>query len=93
MAARLDWRPRKLRPGLINMKYQAIVFGPKYASRDPHFMDRMAELMNLSDGSRTITEIARIVGYEISPISAVLVAEIFEDLEKHGYVVLEGKTG
>jgi len=87
----LSRRPRKLRPGLINMKYQAIAFGPKYASRDPQFMDRMAELMNLSDGSRTIAEIARIVGYEISPVSPAFVAEIFEDLEKHGYVVLEGK--
>ena len=58
--ARLSLRPRKLKPGLINMKYQAITFGPLYAGKDPRFMDRMAEMMNLSDGTRSIADIARV---------------------------------
>jgi hypothetical protein len=51
-------------------------------------MDRFAELMNLSDGTRTVAEIARIVGYEIGPIEPSLVAEMFNDLEQHGFVDL-----
>ncbi len=86
MADSLKARPRRILPGLINMKYQAITFGPKYGARDPHFMDRFAELMNLSDGTRTVGEIARIVGYEIGPIEPSLVAEMFDDLQQHGFV-------
>ena len=93
MTTTLQLRPRKLKPGLINMKYQAIVFGPKYGGRDARFMDRMAEMMNLSDGKRTVAEIARVVGYEIGSIEPELVAEMFETLEQHGYVVQEGKDG
>jgi hypothetical protein len=89
MSERFLRRPRKLKPGLINMKYQAIVFGPLYAARDARYMDRMAEMMNLSDGTRTIAEIARVVGYEVGPIEAGLVAEIFGDLEEFGFVALE----
>ena len=88
MSDPLASRPRKLKPGLINMKYQAITFGPIYAQRDPRFMDRLAEMMNLSDGTRTIAEIARVVGYEVGPVSPALVAEIFGDLEEFGFVVM-----
>lgn len=84
----MNARPRRILPGLINMKYQAITFGPIYAERDPHFMDRMAELMNLSDGSRTVSDIARIVGYEVGPIAPSLVAEMFRDLERHGFIAI-----
>jgi hypothetical protein len=84
----LNARPKRILPGLINMKYQAIAFGPIYADKDPHFMDRLAELMNLSDGSRTVAEIARIVGYEMGPISPELVSEMFLDLSRHGFVNL-----
>lgn len=84
----LNARPRRILPGLINMKYQAIAFGPIYATQDVHFMDRLAELMNLSDGSRSVAQIARIVGYEIGPISPELVSEMFQDLSKHGFVEL-----
>lgn len=89
MADLMNARPRRILPGLINMKYQAITFGPVYGDRDEHFMDRMAELMNLSDGSRTVAEIARIVGYEVGPIAPNLVAEMFADLNRHGFIALE----
>ncbi len=85
----MEARPRKRLPGLINMKYQAITFGPKYASRDPQFMDRMAELMNLSDGKHTIAEIARTVGYEVGPVAPELVAEMFRDLADHRFVIFD----
>ncbi len=71
------------------MKYQAITFGPRYASRDPRFMDRFAEMMNLSDGTRSVAQIARIVGYEMGPIAPSLVAEMFGDLEEFGFVELQ----
>jgi hypothetical protein len=87
-AGSLDRRPVRVRPGLINMKYQAIAFGPQYAARDPHFMDRLAEMMNLSDGSRTISEIARILGHEIGPIAPSLIEELFNKLEALGFVEL-----
>jgi hypothetical protein len=89
----LNLRPRRLKPGLINMKYQAIVFGPLFAGRDARFMDRLAELTNLSDGERTVAEIARVVGYEVGPVAPELVAEMFSTLQEHGYVVLEGGEG
>jgi hypothetical protein len=89
----LNLRPRKLKPGLINMKYQAIVFGPQFGARDARFMDRLAELMNLSDGKRTVAEIARIVAFEVGPVEPELVAEMFATLETHGYVAREGKDG
>ena len=85
----LDAKPRRILPGLINMKYQAITFGPMYAARDEHFMDRMAELMNLSNGTRTVAQIARIVGYEMGPIEPALVGEMFQDLCKYGFLKLE----
>jgi hypothetical protein len=88
--ATLDLRPRRLKPGLINMKYQAIAFGPLFAARDARFMDRLAELTNLSNGERTVAEITRVVGYEIGPVAPELVAEMFSTLAEHGYVVLEG---
>jgi hypothetical protein len=80
--------PLRRKPGLINMKYQAITFGPRYARKDPRFMDRFAEMMNLSDGTRSVGQIARIVGYEVGPIDAALVAEMFGDLEEFGFVDL-----
>jgi hypothetical protein len=84
----LGLTPVRRKPGLINMKYQAITFGPRYAGKDPRFMDRFAEMMNLSDGSRTVAQIARIVGYEVGPIEPSLVAEMFGDLEEFGFVEL-----
>jgi hypothetical protein len=86
----LERRPRRTRPGLINMKSQAIAFGPQYAARDPLFMDRMAEMMNLSDGTRTISQIARMLAHEIGPIAPSLVAEMYESLETSGYVKSDG---
>jgi hypothetical protein len=82
----LERRPQRTRPGLINMKSQAIAFGPQYAARDALFMDRMAEMMNLSDGTRTISQIARILAHEIGPIEPGLVAEMYESLETAGYI-------
>lgn len=84
----LRLKPVRRKPGLINMKYQAITFGPRYAASDPRFMDRFAEVMNLSDGSRSVAQIARIVGYEVGPIEPALVAEMFGDLEEFGFVEL-----
>lgn len=89
MSNLLDTKPRRVLPGLINMKYQAITFGPIYASRDEHFMDRMAELMNLADGKRTVAQIARIVGYEMGPIAPTLVAEMVQDLSKQGFLEID----
>ncbi|MGH2403098.1 MAG: M28 family peptidase [bacterium] len=86
----LSVRPRRLRPGLINMKYQAISLGPRYSARDPLFMDRLAEMLNLSDGIRTISEITRIVTHEIGPIAPSLVAEMFKSIEELGFVTLHG---
>jgi hypothetical protein len=80
--------PLRRKPGLINMKYQAITFGPRYSQKDARFMDRFAEMMNLSDGTRSVAQIARIVGYEVGPIDAALVAEMFGDLEEFGFVEL-----
>ena len=84
----LQRKPKRRLPGLINMKVQAIRFGPLYARRDSRFMDRMAELMNLSDGRRSVAEIARVVGYEIGPVDPALVAEMFGDMQEFGYVEL-----
>ncbi len=89
MSDLMQAKPRRILPGLINMKYQAITFGPMYASRDGHFMDRMAEMMNLSDGKRTVAQIARIVNYEIGPIAPALVGEMFQDLARTGFVTLD----
>ena len=84
----LAMSPTRRMPGLINMKFQSITFGPRYAVQDPRFMDRFAEMMNLSNGQRTVAEIARIVGYEVGPIAPSLVAEMFGDLEEFGFVTL-----
>jgi hypothetical protein len=51
-------------------------------------MDRLAEMMNLSDGSRTVVEIARNVGYEVGPVEPSLVAEMLGDLEEFGFAEL-----
>ena len=42
----------------------------------------MAELMNLSDGRRSVAEIARVVNYEIGPVDPPLVAEMFCDMQE-----------
>ena len=49
-------------------------------------MDRMAEMMNLSDGTHTIAQVARILDHEIGPIDPSLVAEMYQSLEDAGYV-------
>lgn len=73
-------KPRMRRPGLINMKLLAIKIGPRFAAQDPHFMDHVEEMALLSNGERTIGEIARIIGYEIGPVGLDVVVSMFEAL-------------
>lgn len=81
-------RPLRLKPGLIDMKYAAITFGTRFKERDSRYMERMAEIGNLSNGERTIAEIARVLNYEIGPLDMAVVQEMFAALEETGYVQL-----
>lgn len=84
-----DWKPKMKRLGLINMKYLAIKLGSRYGAQDPFYMDHLAEMSNLSNGQRTIKEIARIVGYEIGPMDLELAVAMFEELERLGFLTFE----
>ena len=86
MAINIDDRPRRKKPGLIDMKYAAITFGVRFKEKDPRYMERMAEICNLSNGVRTVAEIARIVRYEVGPTSDELVLEMLAALENKGYL-------
>ena len=83
------WKPRMRRPGLINMKLLAIKLGPRFAAQDPHFMDHLEEMALLSNGRRTIREIARIIGYEIGPAGLDVVVAMFEALAQLGFLTFE----
>lgn len=85
----LEARPKMKKPGLIDMKYSAITFGTQFKERDVRYMERIAEMCNLSDGRRTIAEISRILGYEIGPIDPDLVREMFQVLEEKGFLTFE----
>lgn len=93
MAIKIDDKPRMKKPGLIDMKYAAITFGPMFKDRDPRYMERIAEICNLSNGDRTVTEIARIVRYEVGPVSDDLVREICDALEDKGFLTTIDKNG
>ncbi len=86
---KVEWKPKMKRPGVINMKFLAITLGSRYGDQDPFYMDHLAEMSNLSNGQRTIREIARIVGYEIAPLDLDLAVAMFEDLEDLGFLTFE----
>ncbi len=87
--AKAGRRPKMRRPGLINMKLLAIKFGPLFAGEDPFFMDHIEEMVNLSNGERTIAEIARIIAYEIGPVEPAVVLSMFEELARLDFLTLE----
>ncbi len=84
----LDDRPMMKKPGLIDMKYSAITFGTRFKERDPRYMERIAEMCNLSNGHRSIADIARIVGYEVGPVDPELVREMFGALAEKGFLTV-----
>lgn len=85
-------RPQLKKPGLIDMKYSAITFGTRFKERDSRYMERIAEMCNLSNGERTVAEIARIVRYEVGPIDDELVTDIFSALKEEGFLILADAT-
>ena len=85
-------RPKMKKPGLIDMKYSAITFGTRFKELDSRYMERMAEMCNLSNGQRTIAEINRILGYEINPIDLELMQEMFHALGEKGFLTFENGT-
>jgi hypothetical protein len=86
LAQKAERRPKMKRPGLINMKFLAIELGRRYSGRDPLYMDHLAEMTNLSNGQRSIGEIARIIDYEIGTIDLDTTVAMFEDLESLGFL-------
>ena len=93
MTINIDDRPRRKKPGLIDMKYVAITFGTEFKERDSRYMERIAEICNLSNGERTVAEIARIVRYEVGPVSDELVKEICDALAAKGFLDVPNKNG
>lgn len=89
----LNDRPRRKKPGLIDMKYAAITFGTRFKDSDPRYMERIAEICNLSNGQRTVAEIARIVRYEVGPVSDELVQEICQALAQKGFLLVQEGNG
>ena len=84
----LEARPLRQKPGLIDMKYAAITFGTRFKERDSRYMERIAEMCNLSNGERTIGEIARVLKYEVGPLDTAVVREMFDALVEKGYLTL-----
>jgi aminopeptidase YwaD len=89
MPADAHARPRLKKAGLIDMKYSAITFGPRFHSQDGRYMERIAEICNLSNGQRTVQQIGRILNYEIGPLDLEVVQAMVGALVEKGFMVIE----
>lgn len=88
-------RPRLKRRGWMDIKHISREMGPKYEQWRPGVLNKLGlirtvyEAGSLCDGQRTVGDITRILNHEYEPPLGVdVVAEIFRDLERLGYVAL-----
>ena len=97
LPAEAQWKPKMKRPGWIEMKRLTVELGGKYepmVESKPGVMARrgflgpMYEVCHLSNGERTIEEIARIIGHEVGPIEIETVAEMAKDIESLGFMTV-----
>lgn len=95
MARIQDIKPRRVHLGMVDHKRVTIYLAPKYDSgmRGGHlsqlgFIGYMHELCNFSDGERTLAEIQRAMGHELTPLPIETLYELVSDLEELGYLTV-----
>ncbi|HZQ09137.1 MAG TPA: hypothetical protein VFD70_21345 [Anaerolineae bacterium] len=88
-----DIKPKLIQRGMVDHKRVTIYLAPKYDSgmKGGHlsqlgFIGYMHELCNFSNGERTLAEIQRAMGHELTPLSIETLYELVSDLEELGYM-------
>src|SRR5436305_12489190 len=96
MAQSADARPRLKQLGMPEMKVLTVKLGSAY---DELFGNRqftrrgylgyVYEVCNLSDGRRSVVDIARILDHELGPVDVELVTQMCQDLARLGILEFE----
>lgn len=88
-------KPKLIRLGMVDHKRVTIYLAPKYDGglRGGHlgqlgFIGYMHELCNFSNGERTLAEIHRAMGHELTPVSIETLYELVSDLQELGYMTV-----
>lgn len=88
-------KPKRVSLGMVDHKRVTIYLAPKYdgGMKGGHlsqlgFLGYMHELVNFSNGERTLTEIHRAMGHELTPVSIETLYELVSDLEELGYMTV-----
>ncbi len=88
-----DIKPKLIQLGMVDHKRVTIYLAPKYDSEiegghlsQLGFIGYMHELCNFSNGERTLAEIQRAMGHELTPLSIETLYELVSDLEELGYL-------
>lgn len=91
MATVENLRPKMKRRGMFHMKHVTVELATKYeelmgtASRHT-LIGYLYEVCNLSNGERTVAEIRRILGHELTLVDLEIVAEMVRDMERLDYM-------
>jgi hypothetical protein len=89
-------RPRLKRRGMPEMKvltvrlgttYDGLFAGSQFARRG--YLGFMYEVCNLSDGQRSVADIARTLSHEVAPIEIDVVARMCRDLARLDILTLD----
>lgn len=90
-----DIKPKLIRLGMVDHKRVTIYLAPKYDSdiagghlSQLGFIGYMHELCNFSNGERTLAEIQRAMGHELTPLPLETLYELVSDLEELGYLTV-----
>jgi len=90
-----DIKPKLIRLGMVDHKRATIFLAPKYDTglKGGHltqlgFIGYMHELCNFSNGKRTLAEIHRAMGHELTPVAIETLYELVSDLEELGYMTV-----
>lgn len=86
-------KPKMKRRGMFHMKHVTVELATKYedmlGTRDRHgLIGYLYEVCNLSDGTRTLAEIQRILGHELWPLDMHILGEMVRDMERLNYLTL-----
>ncbi len=95
MARMQDIKPKRISLGMVDHKRVTIYIAPKYETgmKGGHltqlgFLGYMHELVNYSNGERTLGEIHRAMGHELTPVALETLYELVSDLEELGYLTV-----
>ena len=86
-------RPKMKRRGMFHMKHVTVELATKYEdllqTRNRHnLIGYLYEVCNLSDGTRTLADIQRILGHALAPMDMNILNEMVRDMERLNYLTI-----